>query len=68
MPSTLGLNLIRPEGNVPMSAKLNAILKQGQGQGQGQGQMQFRKLGTSMNMNMFSRVMNSKPGCSSCGR
>jgi hypothetical protein len=65
-----GLNLIRPDGNIPMSAKLNVMLGQRQGQRQGQGQIQFRRLGTNNfnSMNMISRVVNSRPGCSSCGR
>jgi hypothetical protein len=65
-----GLNLMRPDGNIPMSAKLNAMLRQGSGQGLPQ--MQLRSVGTNklnnMNMSMLSRVVNSRPGCSSCGR
>ena len=59
----VGLNLMRPVGNpssYPAPAnQINTMLNQGQGQGQLRGG-RFNS--------MLSNIVNSKPGCSSCGK
>jgi len=65
MPQRIGLNLLRPTG-VPTQVvqlggfSLNTALNQGQ-------QFSGFSLGGGVN-SMISRVINTKPGCSSCGK
>lgn len=68
-----GLNLMRLDRHA--AYQLNAMMLgqiQNISQNQGLPQMQLRSVGTnklnSMNMSMLSRVVNSSPGCSSCGK